>query len=132
MTDVFTCHWLCIHLVSSESLLLFIFIMQCFVTHIASSPQASESQSAGAYFHSGLALQHTLQMAELMLHACMERLDQQEEANTCSEGGQNDSILEMTLHFFSVVLPSIRVIFDWFLCQEELCEKSAQHHQTLL
>lgn len=46
------------------------------------------------------------------------------------EGGR-ESILDPILDFFSVVLPAVRIMFDWFLCREELCVKSALD-QTLL
>ena len=35
------------------------------------------------------------------------------------EGGE--SSLDPILDFFSVVLPAVRIVFDWFLCREEVC-----------
>ena len=38
-------------------------------------------------------------------------------------GGEEEAEVDEVLDFLSVLLPAVRVVYDWFLCQKELCAR---------
>lgn len=83
----------------------------------------ADSPSARVH-HCGVSLGLSLQVAAVLLVACVERLKtipiatptDSEPVSSIAESAEGVELLD----YLAVLLPAVRVLLDWFLCQEEL------------
>lgn len=78
----------------------------------------ADSPSAQVH-HCSVSLGLALQLATVLLVACVERV----KTTPIATPTDGDVIAESAegVDYLAVLLPAVRVLLDWFLCQEQLC-----------
>lgn len=76
-------------------------------------------------YYCGAGLDFMFQFATVLLEACVQRLQAvphpHDSISSPLEGWAGLVGWEELLDYLSVLLPAVRVVFDWFKCQRELC-----------